>query len=160
MVVVRALAPDEWRQLRSIRLAALHHDPTAFARTHEEEAGYESERWQGRAAGGPDNQNFVATEGDVFVGLVAAHRPTSEGPTELVSMWVSPEVRGRGVGRLLVEAVISWAADFDPPSVELWVTNGNRPAIGLYESCGFSVTEDVQPSPADPCREETRMRRD
>lgn len=158
MVVVRPLAPDEWRELRSIRLAALSHDPTAFARTHGEEADDGSERWRDRAAGGPMSQNFVAVEADRFIGLVGAFRP-DDGPTELVSMWVSPEARGRGVGRRLVEAVVAWAQRFDHSSVELWVTNGNRAAIGLYESCGFRIVDDVTPSAADPCRDETRMRR-
>lgn len=159
MVVVRAVAPDEWRPLRAIRLAALRQDPTAFARTHGEVEQYDSELWKGRAAGGPTSRSFVAVEADRFVGLVAAHRPSADGPTELVSMWVSPEARGRGVGRALVEVVLVWAERFEPPSVELWVTNGNDAAIGLYRACGFDVTEDVKPSPADPCRFETRMRR-
>ena len=159
MVVVRALAPDEWRQLRSIRLSALRHDPTAFARTHGEEAQYDSQRWRDRAVGGPMSQNFVAVENERFVGLVGAHRPAADGPTELVSMWVSPQTRGRGVGRSLVEAVVGWAQQFDPQVVELWVTNGNVGAIGLYQSCGFRITDEVKPSPADPCRSETRMRR-
>lgn len=161
MVVVRELASDEWRQLRSTRLAALRQDPTAFARTHDEESQYGDEHWRARAAGGPASQSFVAIDADRFVGLVGAYRPTAEGPVELVSMWVSPEARGRGVGRLLVEAVLEWADRFDPvpPSVELWVTNGNDVAVDLYRSCGFAVTDEVTPSPADPCRYETRMRR-
>ena len=55
-----------------------------------------------------------------------------------------------------MDAVVAWAGD-DP--VELWVTRGNDPAIALYERCGFSLTDEVQPLPSDPCKDEIRMRR-
>ena len=60
------------------------------------------------------------------------------------------------IDRKLVDAVVEWAGD-DP--VELWVTRGNDPAIALYERCGFSLTDEVQPLPSDPCKDEIRMRR-
>jgi hypothetical protein len=34
---------------------------------------------------------------------------------------------------------------------------GNAPAPGLYESIGFYDTDDFQPLPSDPCKDEQRM---
>jgi ribosomal protein S18 acetylase RimI-like enzyme len=159
VVTIRSVRADEAQQLRTIRLAALEADPTAFGRTHSEELEYESGHWEVRAAGSDSNQTFVAVDDGVFVGLVGAYQTEPGEPVELVSMWTAPAVRGHGIGRRLVGAVLEWADRRDVDCVELWVTRGNDAAIALYQSCGFQVTADVAPSPADPCREEIRMRR-
>jgi GNAT superfamily N-acetyltransferase len=77
---------------------------------------------------------------------------------ELVSMWTSAAVRGAGIGRRLVDAVIDWARQTGADRVDLWVTRGNDAAAQLYESIGFEVTGDHQPLPSDPCKDEVRMR--
>ena len=159
MVSIRRVEASEGQQLRTIRLASLQADPTAFGRTFEEESVYNAAYWDMRATGSSVSQTFVAVEGDVFIGMAGGYQPELSTPVELVSMWTAPSARGKGVGRGLVEAVVEWAADLAPSSVDLWVTRGNDPALALYESCGFTVTGDVTPSPADPCREEIRMRR-
>jgi GNAT superfamily N-acetyltransferase len=46
---------------------------------------------------------------------------------------VVPQARRRGVGRLLMEALLAEA----PPTVQLEVLEQNEPAIRLYESLGF-----------------------
>ena len=159
MVIVRRVEAGEGEQLRAIRLAALQADPTAFARTYEEEVTLGPDYWDMRAAGGPTSQLFVAVDAGRFVGLVGGYEPAAGEPVELVSMWIAPAGRRQGVGRRLVDAVIEWAADLGPPSVDLWVTRGNDSALALYESCDFAVIDEVRPAPNDPCREEIRMRR-
>ena len=79
---------------------------------------------------------------------------------ELVSMWVAPAGRGRGVGNALVERAIDWAGEAGYPRIELWVARGNDTAERLYLRSGFEVTGDVQPLPSDPCKDEIRMRLD
>lgn len=157
MITTRRIRSDEGTTLRVVRLAALADTPSAFARTHEEEARYTDEEWDRRADdwshGAVGSTFFAEREGDV-VGLVGGHR-FAETAVELVSMWAAPTTRGLGVGRALVDAVLGWAGD-DP--VELWVTRGNEPAQRLYERCGFVTTDDVQPLPSDPCKDELRMR--
>lgn len=157
-VTVRRIRPDDADLLKRVRLAALLDTPSAFARTHAEESGYPDEEWRRRAAdwssGDEGMTAFAELDGEI-VGLVGGHRPTP-GTTELVSMWVDPAARGRGVGQALIDAVAAWSAG-EP--IELWVTHGNDPAIALYERADFVVTDDVQPLPSDPCRNEIRMRR-
>lgn len=158
MVTVRRIRPDDAALLRATRLAALLDTPSAFARTHAEEVAYDDDHWAARAAEWAEGREaitlFAELDG-VVVGLVGGHRLTP-GATELVSMWTAPSARGRGVGRALVEGIIEWA---DDEPIELWVTQGNDPAMNLYQACGFRETEAVQPLPSDPCRNEVRMRR-
>ncbi len=158
MVTVRPIDPSEAGVLRSIRLAALAADPTAFGRTYDEEAAYDDDHWRMRAAGSPTSQMFAAVDGE-FIGLIGAYQEAPDERVELVSMWTSPAARRRGVARQLVEIVLGWAEERHPPSIELWVTRGNDGALALYRSCGFEVIGEVVPSPADPCREEIRMGR-
>ncbi len=184
-IVVRRIQPDDVMALKSVRLAALLDSPSAFASSYEKECDRSDDQWRarveqgssgdssitflawlddrdGQQAGAVDRTDAQSLEqtADRPVGLVSAF--VSDGPmteVELVSMWNSPAVRGEGVGRLLVEAVLSWAAQVHARSVNLWVTTGNEPAEGLYQSMGFEQTGDHQPLPSDPCKDETRMAR-
>jgi ribosomal protein S18 acetylase RimI-like enzyme len=78
---------------------------------------------------------------------------------ELVSMYVRPRGRGRGVGEALVAAVVGWAAARRATSVHLWVTETNAPARALYQRCGFALTGERQPLPSDPALSEVAMAR-
>ena len=152
---VRRIRPGEGPLLKRVRLAALLDTPTAFAKTHAEESTYTDDEWENRAAAwaaGDGGATFFAEAGGSVVGLVGTHRP---GPAELVSMWVEPESRGSGVAEALVDAVVEWAG---ADTLELWVTHGNDRAIAFYRRCGFVETDDVQPLPSDPCKNEIRMR--
>ena len=155
-VTVRRIRSDEGPVLKQVRLAALLDEPSAFAKTHAEEAAYPDEEWRGRAtawSSGDDGATFFAELDGEIVGLVGSHRSTH---IELVSMWVDAAVRGQGVADALVAAVVDWAAGDD---VELWVTRGNDRAYAFYSRLGFQETGDAQPLPSDPCKNEIRMRR-
>ena len=157
MVLVREAVADDWRALRDIRLAALRDAPEAFGSTYEQQVTFGEADWQRRIARGG---TFLA-----FLPEVSASEPAGlaggyqEGPglVELVSMYVRPRARGRGVGEALVASVVEWAGARDAASVHLWVTETNRPARLLYERCGFTLTGERQPLPSSPCLGEVGM---
>jgi ribosomal protein S18 acetylase RimI-like enzyme len=72
-------------------------------------------------------------------------------------MWTAPAHRGLGVGRCLVGAVLEWAGQSGAGEVELWVTEGNVAALALYQSTGFTLTDEQQPLPSDPSLTVLRM---
>ena len=160
MEVLR-VAPGDAARLKRVRLAALEDAPSAFGSTHEAEASRPDEEWAQRAVAGSrgnDRATFFARLDDDVVGLAGGYRnERSSSTVELVSMWVAPHVRGRGVGALLVDAVTSWAVDTNATRIALWVTSGNTAAERLYESKGFVPTGELQPLPSDPSRNESRM---
>lgn len=52
---------------------------------------------------------------------------------------VAPEARWRGFGRVLMEALIEWAAERSVESMYLQVGQSNDAARRLYERIGFEV---------------------
>jgi GNAT superfamily N-acetyltransferase len=108
--------------------------------------------WRARLT---ERVHFVVRHRDEAVGLVGT--AVEEG-AELVSLWVSPGWRGRGVGDLLVNAVLDWARARGHQSVQLWVSEGNTAAERLYARHGFVRTGHSQPvRPDEPTRREVAM---
>jgi GNAT superfamily N-acetyltransferase len=160
MVLVRETAMDDWRALRDIRLTALRDAPDAFGSTYAEQAVFEEADWRRRIARGGTFLAYIPeVNASEPVGLIGGYQeapgqeaPGQEAPgvVELVSMFVRPRARGRGVGEALIAAVIDWAAARNAASVHLWVTETNKHARLLYERCGFAPTGERQPLPSNP----------
>ena len=150
MVLVREAVAGDWQALRDIRLAALRDAPEAFGSTYQQQVTFGEADWQRRIARGG---TFLAYLPEVSAsepaGLAGGYQERP-GLVELVSMYVRPQARGRGVGEALVTSVIEWAGARDAASVHLWVTETNRPARLLYERCGFTLTGERQPLPSNP----------
>jgi len=79
---------------------------------------------------------FAVDAEDRAVGTVALKRE-SEGVYELTKMVVTPELRGAGVGRLLMQGAID--AFQARGGTELFLESSSKlgPALKLYESVGF-----------------------
>jgi GNAT superfamily N-acetyltransferase len=157
MVMVRETIPADWQALRDIRLEALKTAPSAFGSTYEREAEFGEPDWLRRIARGG---TFVAYLPDASasepVGLIGGYPETAD-VVELVSMYVRPEARGRGVGEALVATIVGWARERGAKRVHLWVTESNHHARALYERCGFEPTGERQPLPSDPDQDEIAM---
>jgi GNAT superfamily N-acetyltransferase len=146
------LTPASWREYRAIRLAALAEAPYAFGSTVAEERRLRAATWRARLA---QRAQFVVRHGGAVVGTVGG---LVEDGAELVSLWVHPSWRGRGVGDLLVQAVLEWAREQGHREVRLWVSADNAPAEHLYARHGFVRTGACQPvTPAEPTRQEFAM---
>ena len=59
------------------------------------------------------------------------------GQAHINNLAVVPELRGRGLGTLLLEAVIAEAADLGATVLTLEVRESNQPALKLYQGAGF-----------------------
>ena len=139
---VRRLQPGETALFRALRLRALENAPEAFANTLadalQQPESYWEQRTQSLTAPGR-NVMFIAEHAGAPFGL-AFGLVYEAGVAHLGGMWVDPALRGRGLGRALVEAVIEWARDRGFTRIDLWVTERNQPAVRLYERTGFEPT--------------------
>ncbi|MBO0770262.1 MAG: GNAT family N-acetyltransferase [Actinobacteria bacterium] len=141
-MIVRQAARADWAALRDVRLAALADAPAAFASTLDAEREFDDAEWQRRAGASPW---FAAWAGTEPVGLVVVLVPDAARPGwQLVSMWASPQVRGRGVADQLVAAATGYVREQGGTRVTLWVADENERAQGFYRRAGFRPTGNRQ----------------
>jgi ribosomal protein S18 acetylase RimI-like enzyme len=70
--------------------------------------------------------------------LVAKGRIACEGDwAGITDVWVAPDHRRRGLGVVILDAMISWAAERGATSAYLQVRADNTPALTLYATMGF-----------------------
>jgi ribosomal protein S18 acetylase RimI-like enzyme len=155
-VELQAVGPDDWSLWRELRLRALADAPSAFGSTLADWTGPgdTEQRWRERLSSVA--LNLVALLSGEPVGMASATSPAKD-EVELISMWVAPEARGRGVGGALVEAIALWALKQPVARVALDVREANTDAIKLYRQHDF---EDIGGSPnSEPGAPERRMLR-
>ncbi len=158
---IRRIRPDEGPQLRALRLSALAGAPEAFGSILATEEAWTEDRWRDRAVHGAESGEralFIAIKSGVWCGMVGGLVPADEpSVSELVGMWVEPAVRERGVGRALIDAVGVWARKQGARRIQLWVTETNTLAVGMYEHLGFRATGKTQPHPSNSSLAEMHM---
>jgi GNAT superfamily N-acetyltransferase len=155
---IRRLRQGDEDVLKAVRLRGLAEDPSAFAATLEQERRFTPDVWTSRVTN-ESSATFLAEDGGP-VGTATVIPDDRPATAQLVGMWVAPEARGKGIGRLLVDTVAAWARDRGVRRVTLWVTEGNDPARALYERAGFADTGERQPLPSDPALMEARLERE
>ena len=105
-------------------------------------------------------ERIVAVEAAAIVGSVQLYPPASDayggaverpGWPELRLLAVAPEARGRGVGRLLVEACVRRSRAMGAGELGLHTSKSLAAAIRLYERMGFvrAPERDFRPEGAE-----------
>ena len=87
-----------------------------------------------------DAQVLVGTLDDIVVGyLLAVLIPTPGGPllAEIVELYVQPEARQVGVGAMLLDPTISWAASRGCDGIDALTRPGDRATKNFFESHGL-----------------------
>jgi ribosomal protein S18 acetylase RimI-like enzyme len=133
VAALRRLGPDDWEDLRDIRLRSLADSPDAFASTLEREQEFTEDDWRRRLSGPVyvvDDPRPVAV-GGIF---------DNHGSPHVWGMWTDPGHRGRGHARRILDALI-------PPgtSAQLDVNITNGGARAVYQRYGFVGTGELEP---------------
>jgi ribosomal protein S18 acetylase RimI-like enzyme len=158
MIELRALTPDDWPIWRELRLAALAEAPRAFGAqlADWQGEGDREERWRARLSI-PGSYNVVALRAGEPVGMASGVPTGDPAVVELISMWVAPAGRGRGVGDELVRDIERWARGVGAGVLRLSVADGNEPAAALYTRNGLAYTGEVGDLMPDGVRRERVM---
>jgi GNAT superfamily N-acetyltransferase len=145
-VAVRRVRADEGARIRAVRLSALAEEDFRGHFLREEEQ-FTPDDWATRAKRGAESEDFATFVGASGPGLVAiADGYVHEATVEVGGMWVQPDLRRRGIGRRLLDAVIEWAAIRGASRLDLTVVTTNVPALVLYERAGFIAVGEPQPA--------------
>lgn len=135
------MTAEDWQEWRPVRLAALAEAPDAFGSTLQDWADAPEHRWRTRLSL-PGAIDLLAFEDDRAVAMASGvPDPDRQGTAELISMWVAPEARGRGVASRLIDAIVAWAAEHGVSDLELSVMPDNTRAGRTYERSGFVATD-------------------
>lgn len=128
-----------------MRLAALFSDPHAFGTSHARCAAWPEARWREQLR---TLTTFVAVVDSEDVGMVRCAVDTETADAVwLISMWVAPQARRRGIAGSLLHAVIDWADAQCGREVRLDVRVHNEPAMALYRRVGFAPFGPPVPEP-------------
>lgn len=93
---------------------------------------------------GGDIEVLLIGDGPDGLALTRLRRPWwSEGlDTYLEELYVEPELRGEGRGRVLLDEVMERAREAGAVHIELTTGEGDTAARALYESAGFTNVEE------------------
>lgn len=141
---VALLTASDALQYRELMLEAYVHAADAFTSTAGERRAEPLSWWVDRiAAASGLSQSFGAFAGQQLVGTVALEysaKPKTRHAALVLGMYVKPGARRLRAGTMLMQAAVA-AASARPEvrTLRLTVTEGNTPAIRLYESIGFAA---------------------
>lgn len=143
-MIVRLLNPTDAEAYQKVRLIALQNHPEVFASSYEEEkdrpAEFYGQRFQSEEAftyGAFDNGILIGT-----VTLFIESKLKLKHRANIFAMYVSPEKRKMGAGKLLMTAALEQARALSGiEQIYLTVEASNEPAKKLYASCGFETIE-------------------
>jgi putative acetyltransferase len=119
--------------------ASLHFS-LCFQRFEEELAGLPG------AYARPEGCLLLALRGDEAAGC-AALRKIASGVAEMKRLFVRPAFRGKGLGRVLAEAILDEAAKAGYRSIKLDTIDSMKEAIALYRDLGFKPTSPYTHNP-------------
>lgn len=132
---VTCVQADDWRRLRTLRLAALAESPEMFGSTLTRERAFGEDEWRKRAQ---RPATFLAALHGDDVGLAGVHE--FDGQWTVVSMWIAPVVRGSGIVDALMEACEHLVREAGSDVITLGVMEDNRAGRSAYHRLGFRPT--------------------
>jgi ribosomal protein S18 acetylase RimI-like enzyme len=141
-MLVRKLTENDLEAVWTLRLQCVKDHPEVFSHTYEETLAEGKEPILQRLHQG-DNMFYIGAIEEGLVGMVRFHREKGlklRHQGLVASMYVLPEKRGNGIGRALMEELITQAKQLDGlEQLHLSVLTTNLAARRLYQSLGFEV---------------------
>ena len=87
---------------------------------------------------------LTAHAGNVLIGSAAVLASPETGRAQLRYVIVDPAWHGRGAGRALLDAALTWCRERGVATCFLWTVEGLPASRAMYERAGFRVVERVE----------------
>jgi len=133
-VTLRRARPEEAAALGDIGFAAW--EASAFALNDAGRADRSRLRGEFRSFGVDHSATMLVAEAD---GDPVGWGAREHGDQLISDLWVAPEAQGRGVGGLLLSALVEQVRGAGHPVAELETLAANVGAVRFYERHGFSI---------------------
>jgi ribosomal protein S18 acetylase RimI-like enzyme len=149
-ILITKLSVSEWQSYKTLRLRALKEETKAFSSRYKDQVKYTDEQWQKRLATG--KHMLFAKFGGKLVGMMVGYVPDPDKDkttADIVSVYVSPEFRGRCISKKLLETLLKELKEDGVTKTRLAVNKDQLPAFHLYQSFGFIVTGEEESIMAD-----------
>jgi dTDP-4-amino-4,6-dideoxy-D-galactose acyltransferase len=144
-IIIRPFRPVDLPVLEALA-ASSHRDTRFFNDPHFPRSLAEAlySTWLRLECQGRALQVLVAAtiEGGAL-GYVSCHLDSAEATGQIGLIAVSPEARGKGIGKNLVLSALDWFESQGAQRAIVVTQGGNVPAQRLYQGCGF-LTRDVR----------------
>lgn len=138
---IEILTENNWQILKDLWLEALQNDSIAYASSYDEEAALSEAEWRKKFEAGT---KYVAVALGKYVGLAGAtfeKKIKLQHTADLAGFYVVAEYRGKGIGRALLERILSdLRSNPKIMKVRLAVGTTQTNAIKLYRDLGFVET--------------------
>lgn len=89
----------------------------------------------------PDERIWVVESGSGVSGSIALVKRSAH-TAQLRWFLLVPELRGRGIGKALMEQLITFAKQQSYQAIELWTVTGLEASASLYRRYGFQMVEE------------------
>jgi ribosomal protein S18 acetylase RimI-like enzyme len=156
---VRQVAEDEWQLVRDVRLRALTEgmdvSPSVLAR----EQRFLEQHWRSRIRTSPTWLGLDEAQAPRGIVSMISEPGSPADDRHVVGLWVAAEVRRRGLGWALLDAVRVAASADGAGTLSVWVVDGDLAAGDLYVRAGFERTGERHALARDPDRAEERWLR-
>lgn len=134
MISIRAYTPTDWTDVDRIYREGLKTGLATFETTPKQQADFE-----GKSV--PDSA-IVATENGAVIGW-AILWPVSDrcvyGGVAEVSIYLGEDARGKGVGKQLLNALITRSEELGIWSLQAGTFEDNIPSQAIHKACGFRL---------------------
>lgn len=141
---ITKLPATRWQDYKKLRLEAVADSPESFTTTAQETLSTPDEEWQEKI----HTMFFAVTENDEVIGMAGCYFEDKEKLAHIahvVSVFVHPDHRGKGIGKQLVQVLLSDAkSNAHVKKIELGVVVTQKVARQLYESLGFKKVGELK----------------
>ena len=139
---------EDLQGFKNLRLEALQQDPSAFGSSYAKEVSRTDEEWKAwlEKSLGEQSQELLllAKDGGKYVGMIGS-APKDEKRWKIKAVYVTPEYRGKGVSKKLLQQVLRRIdANKNIEEIELSVNTNATAAVNLYKQFGFEIQGTIQ----------------
>lgn len=139
------LKPQDWQLYRDLRLRALNEEPHAYGSTYADNVTHSDDFWKERlndASSGKAQWLVFAKLDGKIVGMAGAFAEKEVDNAHVISVYVTPEARGKGISKLLMqELLVKIQQNKLVKKITVDVNPEQSAAYNLYKNSGFEVTK-------------------